>query len=121
MATSNTQKTIVSLNSKLALDELQKLKKQVEDLKKKKGDALKKTTTAGQSKMPKKKIKQATATVKTYESKVAQTINTLSNMGTASVGEVKAAMKQLKKSDSCRVVGEEVNIPLLNPCGASEG
>ena len=35
MATSNTQKTIVSLNSKLALDELQKLKKQVEDLKKK--------------------------------------------------------------------------------------
>ena len=54
MATSNTQKTIVSLNSKLALDELQKLKKQVEDLKKKKGDALKKTTTAGQSKMPKK-------------------------------------------------------------------
>ena len=55
MATSNTQKTIVSLNSKLALDELQKLKKQVEDLKKKKGDALKKTTTAGQSKMPKKK------------------------------------------------------------------
>ena len=36
MATSNTQKTIVSLNSKLALDELQKLKKQVEDLKKKK-------------------------------------------------------------------------------------
>ena len=69
--------------------------------------------------MPKKKIKQATATVKTYESKVAQTINTLSNMGTASVGEVKAA--QLKKSDSCRVVGEEVNIPLLNPCGASEG
>ena len=41
MATSNTQKTIVSLNSKLALDELQKLKKQVEDLKKKKDDALK--------------------------------------------------------------------------------
>lgn len=61
----------------------------------------------------KKKIKQATATVKTYESKVAQTINTLSNMGTASVGEVKSAMKQLKKSDSCRAVGEEVNMPLL--------
>ena len=60
---------------------------------------MKKTTTACQSKMPKKKIKQATATVKTYESKVAQTINTLSNMGTASVGEVKAA--------------EEVNITLL--------
>ena len=75
---------------------------------------MKKTTTACQSKMPKKKIKQATATVKTYESKVAQTINTLSNMGTASVGEVKAAaLKQLKKSDSCRVVGEEVNITLL--------
>lgn len=54
MATSNTQKTIVSLNSKLALDELQKLKKQVEDLKKKKGDALEKTTTACQSKMLKK-------------------------------------------------------------------
>lgn len=34
-------------------------------------------------------------------------------MGTASVGEVKAAMKQLKKSDSCRVVGEEIHIPLL--------
>lgn len=34
-------------------------------------------------------------------------------MGTASVGEVKAAMKQLKKSDSCLVVGEEVNITLL--------
>ena len=58
-----------------------------------------------------KKIKQAT--VKTYESKVAQTINTLSNMGTATVEEVKAAMKQLKKSDSCRVVGEEIHIPLL--------
>lgn len=60
-----------------------------------------------------KKIKQATDSVKTYESKVAQTINTLSNMGTASVGEVNAAMKQLKKSDSCRVVGEEIHIPLL--------
>lgn len=34
-------------------------------------------------------------------------------MGTASVGEVKAAMKQLKKSDSCRVVGEEIHITLL--------
>ena len=34
-------------------------------------------------------------------------------MGTASVGEVKSAMKQLKKSDSCRAVGEEVNMPLL--------
>lgn len=34
-------------------------------------------------------------------------------MGTASVGEVNAAMKQLKKSDSCRVVGEEIHIPLL--------
>lgn len=34
MATSNTQNPIFSLNSKLAVDELQKLKKQVEDLKK---------------------------------------------------------------------------------------
>lgn len=110
MATSNTQKTIVSLNSKLALDELQKLKKQVEDLKKKRR-CLEKNNSW--SKQDAKKIKQATATVKTYESKVAQTINTLSNMGTASVGEVKAAMKQLKKSDSGRVVGEEVNITLL--------
>ena len=40
---SNTQefKTVVSLNAKQAQDELLKLKKQVEDLKKKKDDALK--------------------------------------------------------------------------------
>ena len=34
-------------------------------------------------------------------------------MGTATVGEVKAAMKQLKKLVPCRVVGEEIHIPLL--------
>ncbi len=40
---SNTQefKTIPSLNAKQALDELQKLNKRVEDLKKKKDEALK--------------------------------------------------------------------------------
>ena len=109
----NTQefKTIVSLNAKQAQDELQKLKKHVEDLKKKKDDALK--NNGSWSKQDAKDLKQATAAVKAYESKVVKTIDTLSNMGTASVGEVKAAMKQLKKSDSCRVVGEEIHIPLL--------
>ena len=93
----NTQefKTIVSLNAKQAQDELQKLKKHVEDLKKKKDDALK--NNGSWSKQDAKDLKQATAAVKAYESKVVKTIDTLSNMGTASVGEVKTAMKQLKK------------------------
>ena len=94
---SNTQefKTVVSLNAKQAQDELLKLKKQVEDLKKKKDDALK--GNGSWSKQDAKDLKQATAAAKAYESTVVKTINTLTNMGTSSVGEVKTAMKQLKK------------------------
>jgi len=94
---SNTQefKTILSLNEKQAQDELQKLYKRVEDLKKKKDDALK--GNGSWSKDDAKELKRASAAAKAYESTVVKTINTLTNMGTSSVGEVKTAMKQLKK------------------------
>ena len=94
---SNTQefKTVVSLNAKQAQDELLKLKKQVEDLKKKKDDALK--GNGSWSKEESINLRQAKAAAKAYESTVSKTISTLSNMGTASVGEVRDAVKQLKK------------------------
>lgn len=93
----NTQefKTIISLNAKQAKDELKQLNDRVDNLKKKKDDALK--NGGGWSKQDAKDLKQATAAAKAYESTVSKTINTLTNMQNASVGEVKSAMRSLKK------------------------
>lgn len=93
----NTQefKTIISLNARQAKDELKQLNDRVDTLKKKKDDALR--NGGSWSKQDAKDLKQATAAAKAYESTVTKTINTLTNMQNASVGEVKAAMKSLKK------------------------
>lgn len=93
----NTQefKTIISLNAQQAKDELKQLNDRVDSLKKKRDDALK--NGGNWSKQDAKDLRQATAAAKTYESTVSKTIHTLANMQNASVGEVKAAMKSLKK------------------------
>lgn len=94
---SNTQefKTIISLNAQQAKDELKQLNDRVDALKKKRDDALK--NGGSWSKQDSKDLRQATAAAKAYESTVSNTIKTLTNMQNASVGEVKAAMKSLKK------------------------
>lgn len=82
---SNTQefKTVVSLNAKQAQDEHLKLKKQVEDLKKNKDDALK--GNGSWSKEESINLRQAKAAAKAHESIVSTTISTLSNLGMACV------------------------------------
>ncbi len=94
---SNTQefKTIISLNAQQAKDELKQLNDRVDALKKKRDDALK--NGGSWTKQDAKDLRQATAAAKAYESTVAKTIHTLTNMQNASVGEVKTAMKSLKK------------------------
>ena len=92
----NTQefKTIVSLNAKQAQDELQKLKKHVEDLKKKKDDALK--NNGSWSKQDAKDLKQATAAVEAYQGLMSDALSAMfgdpTSLAKHNSGNINAAM-----------------------------
>lgn len=87
--------TIVTLNAKQAQDELQKLQRNIDTLKKKKDDALK--GGGSWSKEDAKDLRQAEAQLKSYRSSVSDVIDTLGDLGSASLGEIEKATRQLKK------------------------
>lgn len=93
----NTQnfQTIVTLNTQQAKNELDALNQKVKTLEAQKAAALKNGTSW--SKDDVKNLRQARAEAKAYQSTVTNTINTLSNLENAKVGDVKAAMRSLKK------------------------
>lgn len=99
MATNQqTFETIVTLNAQQAKDEMAALKKNLDDLKQKKAEALKDPGTSVKDiKQIDKEIRKAEDQVNAYSSKVSDTINTLQNLSTASIGEIEKTSRVLKQ------------------------
>lgn len=98
MATTQTFETIVTLNAQQAKDEMAALKKTLDDLKQKKAEALKDSgTSVNDIKQINKEIRKAEDHVNAYRSKVSDTINTLQNLSTASIGEIEKVSRILKQ------------------------
>ena len=107
MATTQTFETIIHLNAQEAKNEMAALKKSLDELKKKKAEALRDPGTSVKdiNKFD-KQIKAAEASIKAYGNNVSKTIDTINNLGTSSLGdiekaarEVRRAMKQVTKPD----------------------
>ena len=98
MATTQQFETVVTLNTQQAKNELAALQKTVEDLKKKKAEALRDNgSTVKDINRINKEIKSAEANVKAYRSNVSDTIETLNNLGSASVGDIERVTRALKR------------------------
>lgn len=98
MATTQTLETIVTLNAQQAKDEMAALKKNLDDLKQKKAEALKDSgTSVNDIKQINKEIRKAEDHVNAYRSRVSDTINTLQNLSTASIGEIEKVSRVLKQ------------------------
>lgn len=96
----NTQQfeTVVKLNAQQAQNELDKMYQRLKQLQADKDKLLKDPAhSASDLKAVNKEIKQLQAHIKTYGSDVKDTIETLSNLGSASVGEIEKAQRALKK------------------------
>lgn len=98
MATTQTFETIVTLNAQQAKDEMAALKKTLDDLRQKKAEALKDSgTSVNDIKQINKEIRKAEDHVNAYRSRVSDTINTLQNLSTASIGEIEKVSRVLKQ------------------------
>lgn len=96
----NTQQfeTVVKLNAQQAQNELDKMYQRLKQLQADKDKLLKDPAhSASDLKAVNKEIKQLQAHIKTYGSDVKDTIETLSNLGSASIGEIEKAQRALKK------------------------
>ena len=90
--------TIVTLNAKQAKDELKQMQDTIDRLKAKK-DALVKAPNSNASdiKNANKELREAEAKLRAYKSGVSDVIDTLGNLGAASMGEIEKATRALKK------------------------
>lgn len=90
--------TVVTLNAKQAKDELKQMQDTIDRLKAKK-DALIKDPNSSSSDISKanKELRDAEAKLKAYKSSVSDVIDTLDNLGAASMGEIEKAVRQLRK------------------------
>lgn len=99
MATTQTFQTVITLNAQQAKNEMDALQKKVDDLKKKKADALKDPTTSVKDiNRFNKEIKTAEAALKAYSGSVAKTIDTVSNLSTASLGDIEKAAREVRRA-----------------------
>ena len=99
MTTTQTFETIVRLNAQEAKNELAALQQNLETLRKKKADAMKDSgTSAKDITRINKEIKTAEAALKSYSSSVAKTIDTISNLSTASLGDIEKAAREVRKA-----------------------
>ena len=99
MATTQTFETIIRLNTQEAKNEMDALQKKIDDLKKKKEAALKDPASLVKdiNKFD-KQIKAAEASLKAYSSNVSATIDTISNLSSASLGDVEKAVRSVKRA-----------------------
>ena len=90
--------TIVTLNAKQAKDELKQMQDTI-DRQKAKKDALVKAPNSNASdiKNANKELREAEAKLRAYKSGVSDVIDTLGNLGAASMGEIEKATRALKK------------------------
>ena len=89
--------TIVRLNAKEAEDNVERLRKKIEDLKAARDKAI---STKGDSNFIKdlgKDLKAAQAELKNYESNVQRTIRTVKDVQKASLGQLETAVRSLRK------------------------
>lgn len=90
--------TIVTLNAQKAKDEVKILNDKLSDLKQKKDDLLKSGNYEPTDlKAINREIKQASSELKTYKGQVMDTIDVLSDLDHASLGELQNSVKNLKK------------------------
>lgn len=98
MATTQTFETVVTLNAQQAKNELATLQKTLEDLKKKKTDALRDSkSTVKDIREINKEIKSAEANVNAYRSNVSDTIKTLNDLSNASIGDIERVQRALRR------------------------
>ena len=99
MATTQTFETIIHLNAQEAKNEMTALKKSLDELKKKKAEALRDPGTSVKdiNKFD-KQIKAAEASIKAYGNNVSKTIETINNLETASLGDIEKAAREVRRA-----------------------
>ncbi len=99
MATTQTFQTIIRLNAQEAKNEMAALQKNLDDLKKKKADALRDPGTSVKDiNKFNKQIKAAEASLKAYGNSVSKTIDTVNNLSTASLGDIEKAAREVRRA-----------------------
>lgn len=99
MATTQTFQTIIRLNAQEAKNEMAALQKSLDDLKKKKADALRDPGTSVKDiNKFNKQIKAAEASLKAYGNSVSKTIDTVNNLSTASLGDIEKAAREVRRA-----------------------
>lgn len=97
MANTQEYSTIVRLNATEARNQLDALTKKVNDLQKARDKALAEGKDTKFVKELNKELKQASAELRSYETNVKATIDTLNNLSEATVGEIEKAIRAIKK------------------------
>ena len=97
MATTQTFETIIKLNSQEAKNNLEQLRKKVDDLKAARDKAIQSKADSSFVKDINKDLKAARSELRSYEANVSNTIKTVENLSSSSVKDVKKAMRALKQ------------------------
>lgn len=97
MATTQTFETIIRLNSQEAKNNLEQLKKKVDDLKAARDKAIQSKADSSFVKDLNKDLKAARAELRSYETNVSNTVKTIEDLSSSSVKDVKKAMRVLKQ------------------------
>ena len=97
MATTQTFETIIRLNSQEAKNNLEQLKKRVDDLKAARDKAIQSKADSSFVKDLNKDLKAARAELRSYETNVSNTVKTIEDLSSSSVKDVKKAMRVLKQ------------------------
>lgn len=97
MATTQTFETIIKLNSQEAKNQLEQLRKKVDDLKAARDKAIESKQDSSFIKDINKELKAARSELRSYEAGVSKTIDTVSGLASSSVKDIKQAMRALKQ------------------------
>ena len=97
MATTQTFETIIRLNSQEAKNNLELLKKKVDDLKAARDKAIQSKADSSFVKDLNKDLKAARAELRSYETNVSNTVKTIEDLSSSSVKDVKKDMRALKQ------------------------
>ena len=110
MEKTQTFQTIISLNAQEAKNEMAALKKSLDELKKKKAEALRDPGTSVKdiNKFD-KQIKAAEASIKAYGNNISKTIETINNLETASLGDIEKAAREVRRAMKQVTTQEEYN------------
>lgn len=100
MATTERYTTVIELNSEQAKRNLDELRKKVESWKQLKDEALKAKEGKSFVAQINRELKAAEKELKKYDNEVSRTIETLNNLGSASVKRIESAQKHLRRMAS---------------------